>query len=130
MNKVFTDVEDMLCKELGDIARKGELTSNNLDIMYKATDIVKDLYKIEAMKDYSNGYSGRYAREYSGARDYSGVPYGSYGGSYDGSYERRDSRGRYSGDGMVMEHLQKAMDESMDDKQRETIRKMMKDLQR
>ena len=41
--KVYYDIKDMLEKELGQIADKRELTSNNLEIMDKVVDIIKDI---------------------------------------------------------------------------------------
>ena len=35
MERVYEDIEKMLCKELEEIGRKGELTTNNLDGHYK-----------------------------------------------------------------------------------------------
>lgn len=114
----------MLEKELGQIADKRELTSNNLEIMDKVVDIIKDIETICAMREageegysemmpyymYDDGSSyargrGRYAKRdsmgrysseggYSGRGSYDGGSY-DYRGSYD-SYERGGRRGGYS----------------------------------
>lgn len=88
--KVYYDIKDMLERELEQISNKRELTSNNLEIMYKVVDIIKDIETICAMKEAEeDGYSGRMpyymhdGMEYSGARGR-------------GRYARRDSLGRYS----------------------------------
>ena len=80
--KVYYDIKDMLERELEQIADKRELTSNNLEIMDKVVDIIKDIETICAMKG-ETGYSGNY-------------PY--YGYSYATRRENRDSMGRYSSD--------------------------------
>lgn len=97
--KVYNDIEDMLERELGQIADKHELTSNNLEVMYKVVDIIKDIETIEAMREAGeDGYSNYY-------------PYYMYddGGMSNASYARgrgrnarRDSMGRYSNDDYSM----------------------------
>lgn len=90
--KVYYDIKDMLEKELGQIADKRELTSNNLEIMDKVFDIIKDIETICAMRE-------------AGEEDYSEMmPYYMYddGSSYArgrGRYAKRDSMGRYSSEG-------------------------------
>ena len=88
--KVYYDIKDMLEKELEQIANKRELTSNNLEVMDKVVDIIKDIETICAMREASDGYSNFYP---------------SYMYDDDMSYARgrggnakRDSMGRYSSD--------------------------------
>lgn len=117
--RVLDDVQNMLCRELDEIQHK-ELSSNNLEVIDKAVDILKDISTINAMEQggYSNEYSGRYPM------------YMYDGNSYEYSNaRRRDSMGRYSREG-VMDHLQKAMDEAKDDRQREEIRRLMDSVKR
>ena len=97
--KVYDQIKTMLCDELEEIAKKKELTTNSLEVIYKSVDVIKDLATIIAMEQeypeegYSNGY---YARH----------PYYMYddmdmaqGNSYArGRNARRDSMGRYSRD--------------------------------
>ena len=135
MERVYEDIEKMLCKELEEIGRKGELTSNNLDGMYKSVDIVKDIYTIDAMKHsgYSNEYSGDYSERYM-------RPYYAYDGSYDnnphnsydnrgrGKYAERDSMGRYSSEGYSRDsesELQAMMNRSRDEKEKEILRRAL-----
>lgn len=90
--KVYYEIKDMLEKELGQIADKRELTSNNLEIMDKVVDIIKDIETICAMREAGEeGYSEM-------------MPYYMYddGSSYArgrGRYAKRDSMGRYSSEG-------------------------------
>ena len=55
--KSMYDLRDMLCKELEEITRKGELGAGDLDIVHKLTDTIKNIDKIEAMEE--DGYSSR-----------------------------------------------------------------------
>ena len=79
-------MKEMLCKELEQNANKGKLAGVELEIVWKLTDTIKNLCKIEMMSEDS---------EYS--KD-------SYGRSYDDEmshargrrYAKRDSMGRYS----------------------------------
>ena len=86
------DLRDMLCKELDEITRKGELGAGDLDIVHKLTDTIKNIDKIEMLED--DGYS---QRRYSQAGDWEADMRGTYGkGS---SYARRGThyvRGHYS----------------------------------
>lgn len=102
--KVLWDIQDMLEDELKSISKKDEISSMDLDNIYKMVDIVKDITTVDAMKKAEQeGYSRDYARDYSRgySEDYANA-YGSYRGSYDGSYARRgrdgDGDGRYSED--------------------------------
>ena len=134
--RVYDDIKTMLCDELEEIAKKKELTTNSLEVLYKGIDILKDISTIEVMEQeygYSNdGYSGR-------------MPVYMYddGASYArgrGRYAQRDSMGRYadghdysrdnysregySRDGMKDE-LRMMMDRARTDKEREALRKAM-----
>lgn len=90
--RVYYEIKDMLEKELGQIADKRELTSNNLEIMGKVVDIIKDIETVCAMREAGEeGYSEM-------------MPYYMYddGSSYArgrGRNARRDSMGRYSSEG-------------------------------
>lgn len=74
--KALYELKDMLCKELEEIAGKGELTAGSLETVHKLTDTIKNIDKIMMLEE-EDGYSER-------------------GGMYS---ERRDSRGRYSREG-------------------------------
>ena len=82
-------IKKMLCKELDEYAMKGRISGSDLDMIWKLTDTVKNLDKIEMLED-GNSYDG-----YSEMREY---PYMG-GSSYArGRYAKRDSMGRYSSD--------------------------------
>jgi hypothetical protein len=153
--RVLYDIQDMLEDELKKISKKDEISSTDLDNIYKMVDIVKDVTTVEAMhKAEQEGYSRDYARDYSRgySEDYADA-YGSYArrgrdgdgdGRYseDSSYRRgRDSMGRYTSrdsyDGYsrhskeeMVDHLKEMMRNARSDEERETYRKTIEQLNR
>ena len=121
--KAMYDLRDMLCKELDEISRKGELGAGDLDIVHKLASTIKNLDKIEMMED--DGYSrdGNYSR----GGDWQADMRGTYGrGS---SYARRGThyvRGHYSR-ADSMEHLREQINDMMretdDDRVKEALRR-------
>ena len=99
-------IKKMLCKELDEYAMKQKLTGGDLDMIWKLTDTVKNLDKIEMLEGESEGYSE--ARGGMRGRSYM------HGSSYDddmmyserrgrGRYAKRDSMGRYYSEGSSYE---------------------------
>lgn len=153
--RVLYDIQDMLEDELKKISKKEDITTMDLDNIYKMVDIVKDVTTVEAMKKAEQeGYSRDYARDYSRgySEDYSNA-YGSYArrgrdgdgdGRYseDGSYRRgRDSMGRYTSrdsyDGYsrhskdeMIEHLKEMMQNARNDEERESYRRAIEQMKR
>nr|DAH35336.1 MAG TPA: hypothetical protein [Caudoviricetes sp.] len=127
--KAMYDLRDMLCKELDEISRKGELGAGDLEIAHKLTDTIKNIDKIEMMED--DGYSrdGDYSSDgdYSRGGDWQADMRGTYGrGS---SYARRGThyvRGHYSR-ADSMEHLREQINDMMretdDDRVKEALRR-------
>ena len=94
--KVYHEIKDMLERELEQIADKHELTSNNLEVMDKVVDIIKDIETICAMREAGEDYSyGHPYYMYDDGMDYSNAR-GRRG------YVKRDSMGRYSTEGYMM----------------------------
>lgn len=93
MKSSLYDICEMLEDELKEIVKKGDISPNELERVYRAVDIIKDIKTIEAMEE--GGYSNE------GGNSNRGYSYrgGSYDGSYDGSYEggnsNRMGRGSY-----------------------------------
>jgi len=92
-----------LKNEIRDLNQKNDITPTELDRVYKAVDIIKDIKTIEAMEDagYSNIRGGRsnmypgYYYDEPGMNDMHGRSGRDY--SEEGSYRRgRDSMGRYT----------------------------------
>ena len=101
-------IKKMLCKELDEYAMKQKLTGGDLDMIWKLTDTVKNLDKIEMLEEESEGYSEARGGRGRGGRGRSSYAMG--GSSYDddmmyserrgrGRNARRDSMGRYSSEG-------------------------------
>ena len=150
--RMYKDLKEMLCKELDEITRKGELSAGTLDTVDKLTHAIKSIETIMAMEE--SGYS----RENGGGgmsnrgRSYDGRSY--EGGSYDdrpyyegsggmsnargrGRNARRDSMGRYaSNDGYsyadakedMMTELRDLMQDAPDEETRKEFKRFMNKL--
>ena len=151
------DLKDLLCAELEDYAengkKSGKMSMGDLDSIHKLTDTVKNIMKIDILKE-ETGYSedGAYIGE---GRIY-GTSYDGYdrGASYArgrGRYAKRDSMGRYSRDdgymrrdgrGMrdgysrddgkayMMEQLEDMMEDAEKPAEKEALRRCMDALKR
>lgn len=102
-------IKKMLCKELDEYAMKQKLTGGDLDMIWKLTDTVKNLDKIEMLEGDGEGYSEmrggmRDGRHYMGGSSYDDdMMYSERRGR--GRNAKRDSMGRYSSDdGMPYGH--------------------------
>lgn len=108
--KSYEKIKEMLCEELDNIAKKGELTAGSLDTVDKLTHAIKSLETIMAMNEYSeDGYSNRgsYAR------------YGNV---------RRDRMGRYSRDEAtdeIINRLHDIMNDTPNEQAKQEIRKLI-----
>lgn len=119
--KSMYDLRDMLCEELDEIARKGELGTGDLEIVHKLTDTIKNIDKIETLEE--GDYSGRYSR----GGDLDADIRGTYGrGS---SYARRGThyvRGHYSrtdANENLRIQISDLMRETDDDRVKEALRR-------
>ena len=115
--KTYHDLKDMLCEELDEITRKGELTAGSLDTVDKLTHSIKSLETIIAMNEAQDGESGYY-------------PHMGYR-----SNQRRDMRGRYSRerysddrDSMISD-LREMMQEARDEHTRNRFKSFIRELE-
>lgn len=117
--KAMYDLRNMLCDELDELARKGELGAGDLEIAHKLTATIKNIDKIEMMEDggysrdgdWQSGMRGAYDRDMSNARR--GTHY---------------VRGHYSRDGSMdsmKRQLQEMLDNADDDSIRRAIQRCM-----
>lgn len=95
------DLKDMLCEQIEDIVKKGDISPTELDHVYKVVDVIKDIVTIDAM-------------EHPEAYSFDMNPYNekmSYRSSYrDGRRGRDgDSDGRYSERYGMSRHTEKEM---------------------
>ena len=117
--KAMYDLRNMLCDELDELARKGELGAGDLEIAHKLTATIKNIDKIEMME--SEGYSG--------TGDWEADIRGTYGRGDSWRGRHRDSRGgRYSRTGgaeRLREQLNDMMRETDDERVKEALRRAM-----
>lgn len=142
--KVYDQIKDMLCDELEEIAKKKELTSSSLEVLYKGVDILKDISTIKAMEQeypsegysqdgYSNGYYPRYPIYMYDEMPHDGMSHDGHSFARGrGSNARRDSMGRYADgrsydgySGDTKEELRQLMSRATNDREREAIRKAL-----
>ena len=113
------ELRDMLCKELKEYGKKGDLSAGTQDIVDKLCHAIKNLDKIIEVDE--EGYSGAY---------YGGGSYedrGYRGRSY---ARRRDSMGRYSSEGYsrkgeIVDRLRGLMNDAPDDRTRQEIHNLV-----
>ena len=141
--KHLEKLKEALCEELDKFGKSGDITVNSLEKIHKLTDTIKNIDKIMMLEEdggYSETYMGdgaMYGGSYARGRRYakrdSMGRYSSEGGSYEGgsSYER-GGQGGYSRDeatDWMMRELGSMMEDA-DPKQRETLKKWMRELER
>ena len=95
MMRMYEDLKEMLCRELEEITRKGEMTTGTLDVVDKLTHAIKSIDTIVAMgkSGYSRGNDAMSGR----GRSYDSYGDGMSGARGRGRYANRDSMGRYAG---------------------------------
>lgn len=131
MSMKMEQLKDKFWHELDIMAEKRELTTTDLDRAWKLVDVVKNIGKIEMMEG-ETGYSG----------DGNWEAHGGYYRDYDrgSSYRRRDSMGRYAGDGYAMGYqrtggysggtMQDHLDAMMREAKTEEERRMIEEMRR
>lgn len=136
--KTITKIEEMLCKELDNMAARGDISMAKLDMLHKLTDTIKNLYKID-MYSSESGYSndgmwtahGGYSNNgnYSNGNSYdNGNSYSNRGKHYVRGHYSRDNGGGYSRDNAkhdMISELENMMSEAHDDKTRDALRRCM-----
>lgn len=158
--KHLEELKEVVKRELEKFGKQGDISVSSLDKIHKLSDLYKNLCKIEMLEEEAEGgysearggrgrgrssydggssydddmmYSERRGRGRNAKRDSMGR-YSSEGGSYEGgsSYER-GGQGGYSRDeatDWMMRELGSMMSETDDPKQRETLKKCMRELER
>lgn len=131
------DLCDTITNEIAEANEKiraagGKLTAGDLDYIDKLTHSLKSIKGVEAMEE--SGYSERgsyrgYSREGGMMRDGGSYRGGSYrGGSYArgrGSNARRDSMGRYSSDGGMVEELHELLEDAPNEAVKRDIQRLI-----
>lgn len=129
---MYEELKEMLCKELDEITRKGELTAGSLEAVDKLTHSIKSIDTIVAMEDrgYSNDRHGYRGRAY-----YDDMPASNAKGRI--GNVRRDSMGRYSNGGVsyddakedMIDELRQMMREAPDEHTRMRYKNFIKRLE-
>lgn len=145
MHEIY-DLKEMLCKELEEYGKKGDLTAGSLDVVDKLAHTIKNLDKIIESYEENGEYSSR-GGSYEGGMGMGGASYERGGRSYRGgnmggrSYARgrgrnarRDAMGRYSTEGYsrndeMIEQLNDLMDDAPDERTRAEIQKFITKLE-
>ena len=113
----FRRIKDMLCDEMDRIASKGSMNGGDLDVLYKTSDILKDIETVEAMQG--------------GSYDSGMMHEGSYGYSY---ARGRDRMGRYTGysrdSHKVIEEMHRLMDSAEDERTRMAIKEAIREIEK
>ncbi len=153
--KHLEELKEVVKRELEKFGKQGDISVSSLDKIHKLSDLYKNLCKIELLESESEGeysearggrgvsyvhgssydddmmYSERRGRGRNAKRDSMGR-YSSEGGSYDGGSYERGGQGGYSRDeatDWMMRELGSMMEDA-DPKQRETLKKWMRELER
>lgn len=124
------DLKHMICTELEEIAKKGEMSAGDLDTVYKLIVSKEKLLRIDELEE-KLGYSeSRYPRY---SRDGESDGGSSYGRHYVRAHYSRDGRGRYSmdeGRTMLADQIRDMIDNSdLSQTQKGALRKAMEALQ-
>ena len=141
--KHLEKLKEALCEELDKFGKSGDITVNSLEKIHKLTDTIKNIDKIMMLEEdvgYSEGYmvdgmmhSNSYARGRRYAkRDSMGRYSRDDGYSEDDDYSKRRMGRGYSRDDAT-DHLMRQLGNMMEDadpKQRETLKKWMRELER
>ena len=122
---ILKDICNNLEYQLEDVIKKGDISTSELDLVYKSVKTIYYIKTIEAMEDYKDDEE-RYSRSY-GRSDYG------YSNRSRNSMGRYSSEGRsydydYSGD--TKEELQRLMNSAQNDREREAIRKALDSMNR
>lgn len=125
--EMLKELKNMLCDELEEITRKGELTAGSLETVDKLTHSIKSIDTIIAMDESGYSEDRMYENNSSYARGR-------------GRGARRDSMGRYSsrrmrgysrdgGKDEMIEHLREMWDESEDPHVKSAIKRCIEDME-
>lgn len=127
--KHFDELRDTLCRELDEIAEKGELSAGDLATVDTLAHTIKNLDKIMMVEHGGYSSAGDWYAMGNYGRDGYRVDYRD-GASYRG--RKRDSMGRYSRTDAredMAEKLRRMVDDAPDSRTREALEKAMRILE-
>lgn len=126
------ELKKKLCRELDEIARKGEMGAGDLELAHKLTDTIKNIDKIEMLEedggmsregDYERGYSARRRRNSMGRFTSRDGGYSGRGYSRDGGYSRADAKEQ------MMEQMEELLGNASTERERKAIQRCMEQLE-
>lgn len=115
------ELKEMLCEELEEYGKKGEMSTGSLDIVDKLAHTVKNLCKI--IEDYEESEDGG---SYYDGNSYEGGQSMARGGNRGGGRNaNRDRMGRYSRTGDMVERLRDLMMDAPDERTKQEIQRLV-----
>jgi len=128
------ELKEKLMSELKDYARKGEMNAVTLDVVDKLAHTIKNLCKIIDDYEYSEeNRGGSYIDGRQSFENMDGRQSFRGGMSYArgrGRQARRDSMGRYSSGGGLVEELRELMEEAPDQRTKMEFQKLIDKMER
>ncbi len=136
--KSMADLKSKICKELEPISRKKEFTPGDFQMVHMATDIIKNILKIETLEEGGYSRDGKWEAQMNGSYG-DGNSYAGRGMHYvRGHYSRdngmsrdysRDSSYDYSRDsGRMAGMLEDMMHNASNEKEREALRRCISEM--
>lgn len=128
MENVMEELKKLVTKELEKMIEKGTMSPTELKVAMDAVCLIEKIDHVEYMENYEDeGYSGEdwsrgHNSSYMRGRSPSTGRYMSRGGSYDMERSGHSIKDR------VIDKLERMMDESSSDYERQTIRNYINDL--
>lgn len=129
--KSLEGLKAMLCDELEEIARKPEMSAGDLEAVHKLTDTIKNIQKINMLEEDGYSFAADEGRVYNRGNSYAnrGKHYvrGHY--SRDGGQTGRTGYSRNDGRDYMINQMERLMDETGNEKEREAIRRCIEKLE-
>ncbi len=136
--KSMEDLRNKICKELEPISRKKEFTPGDFQMIHMATDIIKNILKIEKLEEGGYSRDGRWEAQMNGSYG-DGSSYANRGMHYVRGHYSRDDGGSaygysrngsydYSRNSSKMSVLEEMMHNAGDDREREAIRRCISEM--
>ncbi len=126
--RAIEKLKRLICNELEEISGKKTLAQGDIEQLYKMTDIVKNLDKIQMLEGGDYSEAGNWRADIRG--DYGDVSYRGRKRDSMGRYTRtggysRNEGSMYSMDGELMDRLEEKMHNAKSEREREAIRRCM-----
>ena len=139
--KAMDDLKEMICRELEEIAEKGQLSAGDVDTVFKLVVSKEKILRAEEIEEgmgYSNAgnwnASGTYGRGGYSKSDGMGMDADSYGRHYVRGHYSRSRGGRYSmaeGRGMMADQIRDMMeDETLTASDKAVLKRAWEQLQK